>query len=162
MCEEFENERKDNKFFLTFRSGDLNPRFSVIFPPMIWIFMESEEPEIKLKQASKRDKTLFDRVFWFSTLDLWFSFFSYYNFILSKIAVKSRYQSMFLAPRKDFHFFALPCSLLQFILSLLPLHPTLTGHVSTYLLKWFVIFFIFKFRQFLRIYNSIPADGKAK
>ena len=41
-----------------FRSGDLNPRFSVIFPPMIWIFMWSEEPEIKSKQASKRDRTL--------------------------------------------------------------------------------------------------------
>ena len=43
---------------LCFRSEDLNPRFSVIFPPMIWIFMESEEPEIKWKQASKRDRTL--------------------------------------------------------------------------------------------------------
>ena len=41
-----------------FRSGDLNPRFSVIFPPMIWIFMWSEEPEIKSKQAFKRDRTL--------------------------------------------------------------------------------------------------------
>ena len=30
----------------------MNPRFSVIFPPMLWIFMESEEPEIKSKQAS--------------------------------------------------------------------------------------------------------------
>ena len=29
-----------------------------IFPPMIWIFMSSEEPEIKSKQASKRDRTL--------------------------------------------------------------------------------------------------------
>ena len=37
---------------------DLNPRFSVIFPPMIWIFMKSEEPEIRSKQASKRDRTL--------------------------------------------------------------------------------------------------------
>ena len=25
----------DNDWILTFRSGDLNPRFSVIFPPMI-------------------------------------------------------------------------------------------------------------------------------
>ena len=40
-------------------SRDLNPRFSVIFPPMIWIFMESEKPEIKSKPASKRDRTLF-------------------------------------------------------------------------------------------------------
>ena len=28
------------------------------FPSMILIFMESEEPEIKSKQASKRDRTL--------------------------------------------------------------------------------------------------------
>ena len=48
--------KKKDKFFLTFRSVDLNPRFSVIFPPMIWIFMESEK--IKSKQASKRDRTL--------------------------------------------------------------------------------------------------------
>jgi hypothetical protein len=54
---EFEIEKNDKKN-LTFRSQDLNPRFSVIFPPMIWIFMENEEPEIKPKQASKRDKTL--------------------------------------------------------------------------------------------------------
>ena len=43
---------------MTFRSRDLNPRFLVIFPPMIWIFMESEEYKIKSKQASKRDRTL--------------------------------------------------------------------------------------------------------
>ena len=41
---------------LTFPSGDLNPRFSVVFPPMIWIFMRSEEPEIKSKQGPKRDR----------------------------------------------------------------------------------------------------------
>ena len=51
-------ERKKNKKNLTFRSGDLNPRFSAIFPPMIWIFMESEGDEIKSKQASKKDRTL--------------------------------------------------------------------------------------------------------
>ncbi len=51
-------KRKKGHIFLTFRSGDLNPRFSVIFPPMIWIFMWSEEPEIKSKQASKRERTL--------------------------------------------------------------------------------------------------------
>ena len=56
---EFENEKKKkDKKILTFRSGDLNTRFSVIFPPIIWIFMWSEEPEIKSKQASKRDRTL--------------------------------------------------------------------------------------------------------
>ena len=51
-------ERKKDNIFLTFQSGDLNPWFSVIFPPMIWILMWSEEPEIKSKQASKRDRTL--------------------------------------------------------------------------------------------------------
>ena len=51
-------KRKKNKKFLTFRSGDLNPRFSVIFPAQDLNFMESEEPEIKSKQATKRDRTL--------------------------------------------------------------------------------------------------------
>ena len=36
--------------FLTFWSRDSNPRFSVIFPPMIWIFMEVEDDEIKSKK----------------------------------------------------------------------------------------------------------------
>ena len=58
MFEEFENEKQKEQKSLTFRSRDLNPRFSVSFLPMILIFMESEEPEIKSKQASKRDKTL--------------------------------------------------------------------------------------------------------
>jgi hypothetical protein len=40
------------------QSGDLNPRFSVIFPPMICIFTKGERDEIKSKQASKRDRTL--------------------------------------------------------------------------------------------------------
>ena len=52
--------RKRTKKILTFQSGNLNPIFSVIFPPIIWIFMEGEEPEIKSKQASKRDRTLPD------------------------------------------------------------------------------------------------------
>ena len=43
---------------MTFRSGDLNPRFSVIFPPMIWILMDGEDYKIKSKQASKRGRTL--------------------------------------------------------------------------------------------------------
>ena len=59
---EFDYEQKRTKIFLTFQSGELNPRFSVIFPPMIWIFMESEEPYAgardQYKQASKRDRTL--------------------------------------------------------------------------------------------------------
>ena len=36
----------------------MNPRFSVIFPPTIWIFMEGEGDQIKSKQPSKRDRTL--------------------------------------------------------------------------------------------------------
>ena len=58
MCEEFENEKKKEQNFFDLPERDLNPRFSVIFPPMIWIIKESEEPEIKPKQASKRDRTL--------------------------------------------------------------------------------------------------------
>ena len=48
-------KEKKEKFFLAFRSGDLNLRFSGIFPHIIWIFIWSEELEIKSKQASKRD-----------------------------------------------------------------------------------------------------------
>ena len=51
-------KEKRPKKILTFRSGDLNPIFSVIFPPMIRIFIESERGEIKSKQASKKDRTL--------------------------------------------------------------------------------------------------------
>ena len=52
------NEQKEDKKNLTYQREASNPRFSVIFPPMIWIFMWSEEPEIKSKQASKSDRTL--------------------------------------------------------------------------------------------------------
>ena len=58
FMEDLKMERKKDKFFLTFWRGNLKPRFSVIFPPMIEIFMESEEAEIKSKQASKKDRTL--------------------------------------------------------------------------------------------------------
>ena len=58
FMENLKMERKKDKKFLTFRGGDLNTRFSVIFPPMIWIFMESEEAEIKSEQASRTDRTL--------------------------------------------------------------------------------------------------------
>ena len=61
-------ENKDIQFFLenlkmnskkiTYWSRDSNPSFSVIFSPMIWIFIEGEGDEIKSKQASKRDGTL--------------------------------------------------------------------------------------------------------
>jgi hypothetical protein len=59
LMENLKMKRKKDKNILTFRSRDLNSRFSVIFPPMICIFMESEELEIKSKPASKRDKTLY-------------------------------------------------------------------------------------------------------
>ena len=53
---EFENEQKKDKSFLTFRSRVSNHRFSVIFPLMIWIFMEGRVTyEIKSKKASKRE-----------------------------------------------------------------------------------------------------------
>ena len=37
-------KRKKDNIFLTLRSGDLNPKFLVIFPPMIWIFCEVRSP----------------------------------------------------------------------------------------------------------------------
>ena len=66
-------KEKMDKNNLTFWSGDLNPRFSVIFPPMIWIFMWSEEPKIKSKQASKRDRSLY--VYKFCKLFYWICLF---------------------------------------------------------------------------------------
>ena len=36
FMENLKMKRKKDNIFLTFRSGDLNPRFSVIFPPMIF------------------------------------------------------------------------------------------------------------------------------
>ena len=71
---EFENVKKKGQKILTFPSGDLNPRFSVTFPQMIWIFMESEEPEIKSKQASKRDWTL-------SVITSFYSEYTYVDYI---------------------------------------------------------------------------------
>ena len=57
FMEDLKIKRKKDKIFLTFWSRDLNPRFSVIFP-VIWIFVENEDDEIKLKQAAKKDTTL--------------------------------------------------------------------------------------------------------
>ena len=54
---EFEIEQKEDKK-ITFRSGDSNPRFSVTFPPMIWIFMEGEGDKIKSRQGSWNFSTL--------------------------------------------------------------------------------------------------------
>ena len=57
---EFENEKKKGQNFFDRPERGFTPQIiSVIFRPMIWIFMWSEEPEIKSKQASKRDRTLF-------------------------------------------------------------------------------------------------------
>ena len=56
FMENLKMKRKKDKKILTW---DLNPRFSVIFPPMIWIWIWSEEPDVKSKQASKRDRTLY-------------------------------------------------------------------------------------------------------
>ena len=56
---EFENEKKKRQKKMNFRSGDSNQRFSEIFQPMIWIVMESEEDEIKSKQASRKVRNLF-------------------------------------------------------------------------------------------------------
>ena len=52
FMENLKIKRKKDKKILTFHGGDLNPGFSVIFPPMIWIFMESEEDEITSRQES--------------------------------------------------------------------------------------------------------------
>ena len=46
-------KRKEKIKFLTFRNRDSNPRFSVIFPPEIWIFMEGGGDEIKLGKEVK-------------------------------------------------------------------------------------------------------------
>ena len=44
--------------------GDSNPRFSVIFAPMIWIFKEGEVEEIKSKHGSERNITLIGECAW--------------------------------------------------------------------------------------------------
>ena len=56
FIENLKMNRKRTKNILTFRSGDLNPRFSVIFPPMIWIFKWGARDQIK--KASKKDRNL--------------------------------------------------------------------------------------------------------
>ena len=57
FMENLKMKKKDN-IFLTFRSGDSNPRFSAIFLSIIWIFMWSEKLEINSNQAFKRDRDL--------------------------------------------------------------------------------------------------------
>ena len=55
---EFENEKKKGQQIFDLPERGFEPQIFSIFPPMIWIFMESEGDEIKSKQASKRDSTL--------------------------------------------------------------------------------------------------------
>ena len=50
--------RAHSQQVLSYWRGASNQRFSVTFPPMIWILMEGEGDKIKTKQASKRDRTL--------------------------------------------------------------------------------------------------------
>ena len=52
FMENLKMKRKKGQKILTFRSGDLNPIFSVIFPPTIWIFMDGEDDEIKSRGGS--------------------------------------------------------------------------------------------------------------
>ena len=47
LIENLKMKRKKDKKILAFRSRDLNPGFSGIFPPMIWILMPGEDPEIR-------------------------------------------------------------------------------------------------------------------
>ena len=58
FMENLKKKRKKDKKILTFRSGDLNFRFSVIFPTMVWNVMGSEEDEIKSRQGSYNFSTL--------------------------------------------------------------------------------------------------------
>ena len=52
FMENLKMKRKKGQKVLTFQSGDSNPRFSVIFPPTILIFMEDEGDENKSRQGS--------------------------------------------------------------------------------------------------------------
>ena len=52
-------KRKKGQNFLTFRSGDSNFRFSVIFPSMIWIFI-GEELKLLFWIHSKWFRTIWD------------------------------------------------------------------------------------------------------
>ena len=56
--ENLKMKRNRTKNFLTFWSADLNPRISVIFPPMISIFTEDKGDRIKSRQPSKIFSTL--------------------------------------------------------------------------------------------------------
>ena len=51
-------KRKRTKEIFTIWGDDLSPRFSVIFPPSIWIFTEDKDDRIKSRQPSKIFSTL--------------------------------------------------------------------------------------------------------
>ena len=55
---EFENEKKKGQNNFDLPDRGFEPQIFSYFPHMIWIFMWCEEPQIKSKQASKRDRTL--------------------------------------------------------------------------------------------------------
>ena len=61
LCEEFENEKKKEQNFLTFRSGDLNPGFLNKFPPKIWILREIRFIEPGVLRTSGLYLTIFFR-----------------------------------------------------------------------------------------------------
>ena len=58
FMENLKMNKKKDKNFLTLQRGDSNPRFSVIFQPAIWIFMEGEGDEINSRWGSKNYLTL--------------------------------------------------------------------------------------------------------
>ena len=47
---EYENEKKKGQKIFDLPERGFEPRFSVIFPPMIWIFIESEGDEMRSDQ----------------------------------------------------------------------------------------------------------------
>ena len=57
-------KRKKDKFFLTFRSRDSNPRFSVIFPSLIWISGDKNKSAL----PSKIFPTLQSLITWYCVL----------------------------------------------------------------------------------------------
>ena len=52
---EFENEKKKDNIFLTFRSRDSNLRLSVMFEPLIWI---SQQFDGESKNVPETNRTL--------------------------------------------------------------------------------------------------------
>ena len=55
-------KRKKGQIFFDLPDQGFEFQIYSDFPPMVWIFMWSEESEIKSKQASKRDRALKDHL----------------------------------------------------------------------------------------------------